>query len=143
MLIGIIQILGVTGCASFQSAETFDRQLEPLYLQNINQFTNNLELLETEVQHLVSPPQTPYHTATAEGEPKIIQVRLVVEEKQVEIEDDVFITTMTFNGTIPGPLIIAHEGDYVEVTLENPTFKTHLHNVDFHAATGALGGGSI
>ena len=28
---------------------------------------------------------------------------------------------MTFNGSMPGPLMVVHEGDYVEVTLVNPT----------------------
>lgn len=51
---------------------------------------------------------------------------LVVEEKQVEIENDVFINAMTFNGTTPEPLIIVHEGDYAEVTLENPAFNAHF-----------------
>ena len=27
---------------------------------------------------------------------------------------------MTFNGSMPGPLMVVHEGDYVEVTLVNP-----------------------
>ncbi len=27
---------------------------------------------------------------------------------------------MTYNGSMPGPLMVVHEGDYVELTLVNP-----------------------
>ena len=27
---------------------------------------------------------------------------------------------MTYNGSVPGPLMVVHEGDYVELTLINP-----------------------
>jgi nitrite reductase (NO-forming) len=50
---------------------------------------------------------------------------------------------MTFNGTVPGPLMVVHEGDYVELTLVNPDTNLMQHNIDFHASTGALGGGGL
>ena len=50
---------------------------------------------------------------------------------------------MTFNGSMPGPLMVVHEGDYVELTLVNPETNTMPHNIDFHSATGALGGGEL
>ena len=50
---------------------------------------------------------------------------------------------MTFGGTVPGPLIVVHQGDYVELTLVNPATNLLLHNIDFHAATGALGGADL
>ena len=50
---------------------------------------------------------------------------------------------MTFNGSVPGPMMVVHEGDYVELTLINPDTNTMPHNIDFHAATGALGGGAL
>jgi nitrite reductase (NO-forming) len=46
---------------------------------------------------------------------------------------------MTSNGAIPGPMMVVHEGDYVERTLINPSANSLAHNIDFHAATGALG----
>ena len=33
--------------------------------------------------------------------------------------------------------------DYVELTLVNPATNTLVYNIDFHASTGALGGGSL
>src|SRR5678815_4565196 len=50
---------------------------------------------------------------------------------------------MTFNGSMPGPLMVVHQGDYVELTLVNPETNTMPHNIDFHSATGALGGGAL
>jgi nitrite reductase (NO-forming) len=40
-------------------------------------------------------------------------------------------------------MMVVHEDDYVEVTLVNPATNTMPHNVDFHAATGALGGAEL
>ena len=50
---------------------------------------------------------------------------------------------MTYNGSIPGPMMVVHEGDYLELTLVNPETNEMPHNIDFHAATGALGGGAL
>ena len=50
---------------------------------------------------------------------------------------------MGFNGTIPGPVIVVHEGDYAELTLGNAASNAMGHNIDFHASTGAKGGGSL
>jgi len=38
---------------------------------------------------------------------------------------------------------VVHQGDYVELTLVNPAGNEMPHNIDFHAATGALGGGAL
>ena len=53
------------------------------------------------------------------------------------------IQAMTFEGSVPGPIIVVHEGDYVELTLVNPKTNSLLHNIDFHAATGAMGRGEL
>ncbi|TDI96871.1 MAG: nitrite reductase, copper-containing [Deltaproteobacteria bacterium] len=94
-------------------------------------------------QKLVSPPFVPDHEQVAIGGPKIVEVEFIIEEKEIEVAPDAFIQAMTFNGSVPGPLIIVHEGDYVELTLVNPKTNTLLHNIDFHASTGALGAGEL
>ena len=68
---------------------------------------------------------------------------MVIEEKEMEVAPGVFVQAMTYEGSVPGPLIIVHEGDYVELTLVNPATNTLVHNIDLHAATGALGGGEL
>ena len=76
--------------------------------------------------------------------PKIVEFKLTIEEKEVVIDEHgTKFQAMTFNGSMPGPLMVVHEGDYVELTLINPDTNTMPHNIDFHAATGALGGGAL
>ncbi len=101
------------------------------------------EGLERVTQTLVAPPFLPPHDQTATGPPKVVQVRLVVEEKLVAVGPGASIWALTFNGSVPGPIIVVHEGDYVELTLVNPASSTLPHNIDFHASTGALGGGAL
>jgi len=69
---------------------------------------------------------------------------MVIEEKLIEVDQaGTKIWAMTFNGSVPGPLIVVHQNDYVELTLVNPKTNTLMHNIDFHASTGALGGGEL
>jgi len=109
-----------------------------------NAESGNIDNLERTVQKLVAPPNVPEHDQVAQGPPKVVHIRMVIEEKLIEIDQTgTKIWAMTFNSTVPGPLIVVHQDDYVELTLVNPKTNTLLHNIDFHAATGALGGGGL
>ena len=100
--------------------------------------------LERVTQQLVAPPFVPAHDQVAPGAPKVVQVRLVIEEKRMTISPDgATIWAMTFHDSVPGPLIVVHQDDDVELTLVNPKTNTLVHNIDFHAATGALGGAEL
>jgi nitrite reductase (NO-forming) len=93
---------------------------------------------------LVKPPFVHAHTQKAEGGPKVVEFTLTIEEKKIVIDDKgTEINAMTFNGSIPGPLMVVHQDDYVELTLVNPETNLLQHNIDFHASTGALGGGAL
>jgi len=94
-------------------------------------------------QELVAPPFLPKHKQIATGAPKIVEMEMTIIEKEIEIKPGVFVQAMTFNGTNPGPMMVVHEGDFVELTLKNPSTNLLVHNIDFHAATGALGGGGL
>ena len=95
-------------------------------------------------QKLVDPPFAPDYDQNYSGSPKIVEVELVAKEMKWEVDDDgTVINASTFNGTIPGPLMICHEGDYIELTLKNLPDNVMEHNIDFHASTGALGGGGL
>jgi nitrite reductase (NO-forming) len=41
------------------------------------------------------------------------------------------------------PEVVVHQDDYVELTLVNAAANTLVLDIDFHAATGALGGGEL
>lgn len=95
-------------------------------------------------QTLVAPPLLPEHEQVATSGPKIVEVTLIVEEKKIVIDKEgTEIWAFTYNGTVPGPMIVCHEGDYVELTLKSLPTNAMEHNIDFHAATGALGGGAL
>jgi nitrite reductase (NO-forming) len=103
----------------------------------------DVSTLERVTQELVAPPFFPEHEQVYDGEPRVVEVRMVVEEKEIEVAPGVFMWAFTFDGSVPGPMIVVHEGDYVELTLVNPSSNELLHNIDFHASSGALGGGSL
>src|SRR5215468_4264738 len=100
--------------------------------------------LEREQVELVAPPFVHTHEQATKQKPKIIAFRMETQEKEIVIDDrGTKLQAMTFNGSIPGPMMVVHEGDYVELTLVNPDTNTMPHNIDFHAATGGLGGGAL
>ena len=95
-------------------------------------------------QEMVAPPFLPKHDQVAKGGPRVVEVQFVIEEKKMVLDDDgAEIWALTFNGSVPGPMIVVHENDYIELTLVNPETSAMEHNIDFHASTGALGGGEL
>ena len=104
----------------------------------------DISKLQRVKQTLVAPPFAPEHEQVAGPEPKVIEVMLDIIEKKMVIDDEgTEVWALTYGGSVPGPLIVAHEGDYVELTLRNLPTNTMEHNIDFHASTGALGGGAL
>ncbi len=93
---------------------------------------------------LVAPPMVHKHEQVASGAPRIVEFRMEIEEKKIVIDDNgTTLQAMTFNGSMPGPTMVVSAGDYVELTLVNKASNAMPHNVDFHAATGALGGAKL
>src|SRR5215217_3943664 len=71
----------------------------------------------------------------------IKQVTLIASETDVQVAPDnalhpggVMYRAMTFNGTIPGPVISVDQGDTIEFTLTNG--GEVIHSIDFHAGFG-------
>ena len=93
---------------------------------------------------LMAPPAVMDHDQVARGGPKVVEFTMTIEEKPVVVDDDgTVLQAMTFNGSMPGPTMVVHEGDYLQLTLVNPAANTMPHNIDFHAATGAMGGAEL
>jgi nitrite reductase (NO-forming) len=66
---------------------------------------------------------------------------LIADEMEVQVAPDnvlhpggIMYNAMTFNGTIPGPVLSVHQGDTVEITLTNE--GQVIHSLDFHAGFG-------
>lgn len=94
-------------------------------------------------QELVKPPFLPEHSLERPDSPRIVEIEMYIDEREIEVEPGVFMWAFTFHGSVPGPMIVVHEGDYVELKLINLSKNELVHNIDFHAATGALGGGDL
>ncbi len=106
--------------------------------------TTDISKLPRVKQKLVAPPFLPDHEQIATGGPKVVEISLDIEEKKMVIDDEgTEVWAMTYGGSVPGPMIVVHEGDYVELTMRNLPNNVLEHNIDFHAATGALGGGAL
>ena len=80
-------------------------------------------------------------SAIAQSTGKTKKVTLIGDEAVVQVAPDndlhpggIMYTAMVFNGTIPGPVIAADQGDTIEMTLINQ--GELIHSVDFHAAIG-------
>ena len=82
-----------------------------------------------------------------------VEVELWVEEVVTQIEPGKWAWVWTFNGTVPGPMIRAMEGDTVVVTLNNYPESCESnpdcvpnqrpHNIDLHAVMGPGGGAAV
>lgn len=104
----------------------------------------DISTLPREKVTLVAPPFVHEHQQVVIGGPKVVEFQLTVKEQPMVIDDDgTTMQAMTYNGSIPAPMMVVHEGDYLELTLVNPETNEMPHNVDFHAATGALGGAKL
>jgi len=93
---------------------------------------------------LVAPPLVHEHDQVAQSGPRVVEFTMTIEEKEMVVDDQgTTMHAMTFNGSMPGPTLVVHQDDYVELTLINPATNSMAHNVDFHGATGALGGAQL
>lgn len=60
------------------------------------------------------------------------EMEIVVQERLIEVGNDVFFEAWTYNGTVPAPIIRATEGDVVRINFRNNT--GHAHSIHFHGA---------
>lgn len=60
------------------------------------------------------------------------EIEITVEERLIEVGDGVFFEAWTYNGSVPGPIIRATEGDLVRIRFQNRT--GHAHSLHFHGS---------
>src|SRR5688500_14797444 len=59
---------------------------------------------------LVAPPGVHEHEQVATSGPKVVEFTLTIEEKPLVIDDlGTTVHAMTFDGSVPGPLMVVHE----------------------------------
>ena len=103
----------------------------------------DFDQLERVKVKLVKPPFVHEHSLETPAKPRVVQFEMTIKEKEIEVEPGVFMWAFAFDDSVPGPLMVVHEGDYVELTLKNDSSNKLVHNIDFHASTGAMGGGNL
>ncbi len=105
---------------------------------------DDVSRLEHVSVELVAPPFAHAHEQATSARPRVIEFKMTVVEKEIVVDDaGTKMQAMTYDGWIPGPMMIVHVDDYLQLTLINPPTNTMPHNIDFHAATGGLGGGDL
>jgi nitrite reductase (NO-forming) len=72
--------------------------------------------------------------------PATVKVEIETREVTAQLADGLTYTFWTFDGTVPGPMVRAVQGDTVEVTLKNSAGSQVTHSIDFHSVTGPGGG---
>ncbi len=133
-------MIGAAGLAAVAAAASAPSVAEAAVTSD----NSNAGALPRKKIDLVAPPFVHPHDQVAKTGPVINEFTLTVHEKKIVVDDDgTTLNAMTYNGSVPGPLMVVHEGDYVELTLVNPPTNMFEHNIDLHASTGALGGGAL
>jgi manganese oxidase len=61
---------------------------------------------------------------------RVREYTLVAQDRKIEVAKGVFFSAWTYNGTSPGPVIRATEGDLLRVKLTNAS--SHPHTIHFH-----------
>ncbi|HJU48933.1 MAG TPA: multicopper oxidase domain-containing protein [Gaiellaceae bacterium] len=78
-----------------------------------------------DLDHLLYPPPAlPFDPG------RVREYTLRASDQEVEIAPGVFFPAWTYNGTVPGPVIRATEGDTLRVFFENE--GSHPHTIHFH-----------
>src|SRR5699024_9380117 len=81
-----------------------------------------VDSLEHVKVELVATPLLKGHEQASKADPRVIEFTMTMEEKKVVIDEEngTTLQAMTFDGSLPGPTMVVHEGDYVQLTLINP-----------------------
>lgn len=139
---GMVAGVALAGSTAL-SAQGPAKQTLPAAVTKARSEAEIAKLERVEVQ-LVAPPAVHEHTQTAGPEPRVVAFTMTIKEQEMVIDNEgTTLQAMTFDGSMPGPTMVVHEGDYLELTLINPATNVMPHNIDFHASTGALGGGAL
>ena len=61
---------------------------------------------------------------------RVREYTLTATDREIEVAPGVFFPAWTYNGTVPGPVLRATEGDILRVTFVNA--GSHPHTIHFH-----------
>ncbi len=96
------------------------------------------------VTDAVSVVRNPADLPAPVGDREATHLRVDLTAKEVNgiLADGTTYRYMTFDGTVPGPMLRMRVGDTMEVHVHNEMQSTLPHSIDLHAVTGP-GGGAV
>ncbi len=65
---------------------------------------------------------------------EVHEIAWEVEERVMQVAEDVWQEVWTFEGQAPGPVLRVEVGDTVDLTIRNPDDAEVAHSIDFHAS---------
>lgn len=104
--------------------------------------TANQPIADTTIDAPADMTMKPYNPVTKPVKPGDKVFELTTTERVVQVGDKKLRMWM-FNGSVPGPILRAVEGDVVTIKIANDKSSKFLHSVDFHASRLTLGGGHV
>lgn len=101
--------------------------------------------IKTKESSLPDLSKSPHEVGEPVGKraPRTINLDLETTEVEGRLGEGSSYRFWTFNNTVPGPFVRVRVGDTVNVNMKNSIESTHIHSVDFHAATGPGGGAAV
>lgn len=125
-------------------------QLQPLQkaVDGLGLVQSRIGSAEIEAAKALDVPNVAHDPADLPGpinrsEPTTVEFTLTFREQTAELADGTTYDFWTFDGTVPGPMLRAMEGDTIQVTLVNPAENKMAHNIDLHAVNGPGGGAAV
>jgi FtsP/CotA-like multicopper oxidase with cupredoxin domain len=90
-----------------------------------------------------SPTSVADLTGPRDGTPDV-RYTLTARQKRIRLSSGAVVDALTFNGQVPGPRLLAHQGDLVQVTLVNQLpgegVTVHWHGLDVPNAEDGVAG---
>lgn len=106
----------------------------------VSNTTETAPALAEAVSVVRNPADVP--APVGDREPTTLRVDLTAKEVDGILADGTTYRYMTFDGTVPGPMLRMRVGDTMEVYVHNEMQSTLPHSIDLHAVTGP-GGGAV
>lgn len=145
VLLGASVVTSILICTKLQGSLRLDsHQAANLFFNRshtLSDINKDISCLPKEVAVLTDAPEVPPNITR--NYPVLLQVPLTTSTKVEQLTSQFKYEKWSFNGTVPGPLIRARQGDVVELSLTNYDKTGNPHNIDCHAFLGPGGGAAL
>lgn len=145
--VGMYGTLRVVGSVAAGDPASMDESLADAGYESHNHLTGVQTITEAKpaVEDAVSIVRHPADIPAPIGDRDPIHhtVELTAIEVDGVLADGTTYGYMTFDGTVPGPLLRMMVGDTMEIQIKNEMTSTLPHSIDLHAVTGPGGGAEL